>query len=295
MRPPVDTIPAPPFPAGLPWINVAMLRMDQQLGRPVLVEFWDFCRPNSIRTLPYVKAWHRSYATDGLRVIGVHTSGFPSSQDPEAVTAAVERLGVRYPVPLDNEYATWNAYGNQYWPAEYLIDRNGHVRHTHFGEGEYGQTESLIRQLLAVKKAPMARKLADPTPKGLVTPESYLGYSRLERYAGSPIARDKSHAYSFPAALGQNELAYGGRWIVTPEKIVAGRDSRLRLHFHASKVYLVLGGHGSLDVLVDGKRERTVNVTAYRLYTLVNGTSTRDATLELRFSPGVEAYAFTFG
>jgi len=286
---------APEFRGNSQWFNSPPLTMKGLRGKVVLVDFWTYSCINCLRTLPHLEAWDAAYRSKGLVIVGVHTPEFAFEHSASNVRAAIERLGVRYPVPLDNEYATWNAYGNQYWPAEYLIDRNGHVRHTHFGEGEYGLTESLIRQLLAVKKAPMARKLADPTPKGLVTPESYLGYSRLERYAGSPIARDKSHAYSFPAALGQNELAYGGRWIVTPEKIVAGRDSRLRLHFHASKVYLVLGGHGSLDVLVDGKRERTVNVTTYRLYTLVNGPSTRDATLELRFSPGVEAYAFTFG
>jgi AhpC/TSA family len=154
MRPPVDTIPAPPFPARLPWINVAMLRMDQQLGRPVLVEFWDFCRPNSIRTLPYVKAWHRSYATDGLRVIGVHTSGFPSSQDPEAVTAAVERLGVSYPVVVDVEREIWEDYGNLGWPARYLFNADGMLFDYHYGEGGYVETELAIQELLDVGREP---------------------------------------------------------------------------------------------------------------------------------------------
>jgi thiol-disulfide isomerase/thioredoxin len=150
MRPPVDTIPAPPFPARLPWINVAMLRMDQQLGRPVLVEFWDFCRPNSIRTLPYVKAWHEAYEADGLRVIGVHASGFPPSQDPEAVSAAVRRLGVPYPVVLDLELEIWADYGNLGWPARYLFNSDGLLSEYHYGEGGYAETELAIQQLLGV-------------------------------------------------------------------------------------------------------------------------------------------------
>jgi thiol-disulfide isomerase/thioredoxin len=152
MRPPVDTISAPPFPARLPWVNVAMLRMDQQLGRPVLVEFWDFCRPNSIRTLPYLKAWHAHYEADGLRVIGIHTSGFPPSQDPDAVSAAVERLGVPYPVAVDVESEIWQDYGNLGWPARYLFNRDGILFDYHYGEGAYADTELAIQELLGVQR-----------------------------------------------------------------------------------------------------------------------------------------------
>jgi thiol-disulfide isomerase/thioredoxin len=152
MRPPVDTISAPPFPARLPWVNVAMLRMDQQLGRPVLLEFWDFCRPNSIRTLPYMKAWHEAYEADGLRVIGVHASGFPPSQDPDAVSAAVERLGVPYPVAVDVEHEIWQDYGNLGWPARYLFNRDGILFDYHYGEGAYADTELAIQELLGVKR-----------------------------------------------------------------------------------------------------------------------------------------------
>jgi thiol-disulfide isomerase/thioredoxin len=152
MRPPVDTISAPPFPARLPWVNVAMLRMDQQLGRPVLLEFWDFCRPNSIRTLPYMKAWHEAYEADGLRVIGVHASGFPPSQDPDAVSAAVKRLGVPYPVAVDVEHEIWQDYGNLGWPARYLFNRDGILFDYHYGEGAYADTELAIQELLGVKR-----------------------------------------------------------------------------------------------------------------------------------------------
>jgi len=120
VRAPPHAIPAPPFPRELPWINVAPLRMDKQRGRPVLVEFWDFCRVNSLRTLPYLKAWHERYAADGLRVIGVHTGGLPPARDTDAVRAAVARLGIEYPVVVDERLEIWDFYGNEGWPARYL-------------------------------------------------------------------------------------------------------------------------------------------------------------------------------
>jgi hypothetical protein len=152
VRAPVDHIAAPPFPAKLPWVNVAMLRMDQQLGRPVLLEVWDFCRPNSIRTLPYLKAWHERYSGLGLRVIGVHASGFEPSKDPDAVHAAVARLEIRYPVVIDVEYEIWREYGNLGWPARYLFDQHGMLAEYHYGEGGYSETEHAIQELLSVRR-----------------------------------------------------------------------------------------------------------------------------------------------
>jgi thiol-disulfide isomerase/thioredoxin len=152
VRAPVDHIAAPPFPPKLPWVNVAMLRMDQQLGRPVLLEFWDFCRPNSIRTLPYMTEWHARYAEAGLRVIGIHTSGFAPSKDPDAVRSAVERLEIRYPVVVDVEYEIWKLYGNLGWPARYVFNRQGMLADYHYGEGGYGDTEHLIQELLSTPR-----------------------------------------------------------------------------------------------------------------------------------------------
>jgi thiol-disulfide isomerase/thioredoxin len=150
VRAPVDHIAAPPFPPKLPWINVAPLRMDQQLGRPVLIEFWDFCRPNSIRTLPYMQAWHRRYESAGLRVIGVHAAGFQPSADPDAVRAAVARLGVLYPVVVDVELEIWGEYGNLGWPARYLFDARSRLFQYHYGEGGYEETERAIQELLSI-------------------------------------------------------------------------------------------------------------------------------------------------
>ena len=166
MRAPPATIPAPPFPTGLTWLNVAPLRMDKQKGRPVLVEFWDFCRVNSLRTLPYLKAWHERYAADGLRVIGVHTGAFPPSRDEAQVEAAVRRLGIEYPVVIDMELEIWDFYGNEGWPGRYLWDAKGALFSMHYGEGAYAETEREIQGLLGVEREPVA---AGP-PRGRAGP-----------------------------------------------------------------------------------------------------------------------------
>ena len=175
MRPPVDTIAAPPFPQGLAWVNVAMLRMDQQIGRPVLIEFWDFCRVNSLRTLPYLAEWHRRYAPEGLRVIGVHTPGYEPSRDPEAARAAVERLGIEYPVVLDPEGELWSLYENRGWPARYLFEPERHVLvDVHFGEGAYAEAERAIQELLGVERDVMEPVRPEDDPDALIavpTPE----------------------------------------------------------------------------------------------------------------------------
>jgi thiol-disulfide isomerase/thioredoxin len=174
VRPPVDHIAAPPFPARLPWFNTAALRMDQQIGRPVLIEFWDFCRPNSIRTLPYLKAWHQRYADSGLRVIGVHASGFEPSAAPDAVGEAVARLGVQYPVVVDTELEIWQFYGNLGWPARYLFNHDGMLAEFHYGEGGYADTELAIQELLVLDDAPdvLAPIRREDQPGAILTPQS---------------------------------------------------------------------------------------------------------------------------
>jgi hypothetical protein len=155
MRAPEHAIPAPPFPRDLTWVNVAPLRMDRQRGLPVLVEFWDFCRVNSLRTLPYVKAWHERYAGDGLRVIGVHTGGFLPARDTANAVAAVARLGIEYPVVVDERLEIWDFYGNEGWPARYLWDAQGALYSMHYGEGAYRETEREIQALLGVAREPL--------------------------------------------------------------------------------------------------------------------------------------------
>jgi thiol-disulfide isomerase/thioredoxin len=174
VRAPVDHIIAPAFPAKLPWVNVAPLRMDQQRGRPVLIEFWDFCRPNSIRTLPYLKAWHERYEEAGLRVIGVHASGFEPSADPAAVEAAVARLGIDYPVVIDTEHQIWQEYENLGWPARYLFTAEGRLFEYHYGEGAYDETERAIQELLGIERELVAPQHPEDAPGAIVVPPSEI-------------------------------------------------------------------------------------------------------------------------
>jgi cytochrome c biogenesis protein CcdA/thiol-disulfide isomerase/thioredoxin len=286
--------PAPQLTGGQDWFNSQPLTMQKLRGKVVLVDFWTYSCINCLRTLPHLEAWDARYRKDGLVIVGVHTPEFAFEHVPSNVSAAIRRLGVRYPVVQDNDYKIWNAYANEYWPAEYLIDRTGHVRHAHFGEGEYGKTEQLIRSLLGDAHGALTR-VADTTPNELMTPESYVGYERAQRFANVESTSNAPRPYALPQTLPLHELALGGVWTILAERGIADRGARLRLHFNASKVYLVLGGHGRVRVLVNGRPERTVRVTADKLYTLVDRPRELDAVLELRFTPGVSAYAFTFG
>lgn len=286
---------APPLHADGAWINSKPLTLRQLRGKVVLIDFWTYSCINCLRTLPHLEAWDTTYRSKGLVIIGVHTPEFAFEHVTSNVRSAVRRLGVRYPVVQDNRYKTWDNYANQYWPAEYLIDRTGHIRHTHFGEGEYPQTEALIRRLLAVS-GKSAKQLPDTTPTEAMTPETYLGYTRIGNYTGTPIVPDKPARYTFASSLFSNAFSYDGTWRVAGEDITAIRNARLRLDFQAKSVYIVLGGRGTVQALIDGKQTKTLRVDAERLYTVrSSNTLALHALLELRFSPGVQAYAFTFG
>lgn len=209
MRAPTRAIPAPPFPRELEWVNVAPLRMDKQRGRPVLVEFWDFCRVNSLRTLPYLQAWHERYAADGLRVIGVHSGGFVPARDPDAVRAAVARLGISYPVVIDARLEIWDFYGNEGWPARYLWDRELALFSLHYGEGAYAETEREIQELLGVQ-----RDLVEP-----VRPEDAPGLLLPAQTEDQPGAYSGPYeAGSVWAVLeGRGEVRANGRAIAVVE------------------------------------------------------------------------------
>ncbi len=168
MRAPVNTIAAPPFLTHLRWVNVKSLRMERQYGHPVLVEFWDFCRPNSMRTLPYFKAWHERYSGDGLCVIGIHSPGFEPARDRAAAQDAVARLGISYPVLLDPDLEMWQEYENRGWPARYLFDAQGRLFDYHYGEGAYVETELAIQELLAVQREPLAPLRPEDAPDAVL-------------------------------------------------------------------------------------------------------------------------------
>ena len=278
------------------WVNSEPLTLASLRGKVVVIDFWTYSCINCLRTLPYLKAWDETYRGDGLVIVGVHSPEFAFERVPANVRREVRSLGLRYPVALDNGFETWRAFGNQYWPAKFFLDRRGHVRFAHFGEGEYERSERIIQRLLGEPAGrPLAVAGAAEPSYGTITPETYLGYLRLDRYAGSPLRQDKDAAYAFkPSGLPADHLAYAGRWRIESERAVAVRDARLRLRFRARDVHLVMTGRGRVHVLLDGRRIRTVRVDGDRLYTLLRGEE-REGLLELGFTPRVAAYAFTFG
>jgi len=280
------------------WLNTPggrPLTMSALRGKVVLVDFWTYSCINCLRTLPYLEAWDARYRKDGLVIVGVHSPEFAFEHVVGNVESAVRRLHVKYPVAIDNRFDTWDAFGNQYWPEEYLIDRRGHLREVHAGEGDYATTEQSIRSLLAEKGLPRATGLADHTPTELQTPETYLGIARLERYVGSPLRHGRWARYSFARVVPRDDVSYAGRWKLGDQRIVAGAGARIRLHFHAQHVYIVLAGRGKVTVAVDGVVRRPIAVDGARLYTVFDAAKTTDALLELGFTPRLDAYSFTFG
>jgi cytochrome c biogenesis protein CcdA/thiol-disulfide isomerase/thioredoxin len=280
---------APDFTGTQRWFNSKPLSLAALRGRVVLIDFWTYTCINCIRTLPYLKAWDARYRKAGLTIVGVHSPEFSFEKDAGNVQNAVHSYGIRYPVVQDNNLATWQAWGNQYWPAEYLIDAQGRVRHVHFGEGEYTQSEDAIRSLLAERDGRLGAmaKPHDPyTISAQATPETYLGSARAQRWApkGTPAA-----------SLPLSHFALGGDWRVTPEDATAVRGATLAAHVLARHVYLVLGGRGNVEVEVDGRHAKTVRVTRQRLYTLADFPRAGEHVLRLTFAPGISGFAFTFG
>jgi cytochrome c biogenesis protein CcdA/thiol-disulfide isomerase/thioredoxin len=287
---------APDFTGISEWINSKPLALRRLRGKVVLVDFWTYSCINCLRTLPHLEAWDKRYRKAGLVIVGVHTPEFAFEHVPSNVREASRKLGVRYPVAIDNGYHTWSAYQNDAWPAEYLIDKRGHVREIKKGEGQYDETERSIRTLLGEPAGAQLASVKDRTPQHLTTPESYLGWERLDRYVGSPLSANVPVRYRFPREIPLNDLAYSGVWTVERQRIVAGPDARLRLHFLAQNVYLVLSGRGRLQVIVGGRPVKTIRVNGLsRLYTLLHYRGLAEGALELRFTPGIAAYAFTFG
>jgi cytochrome c biogenesis protein CcdA/thiol-disulfide isomerase/thioredoxin len=289
---------APEFSGIVEWQNGPARTMAGLRGKVVLIDFWTYSCVNCIRTLPYVKAWHEAYAADGLVIVGVHSPEFAFERVPANVRRASRELGVEYPVALDNGFQTWGAWRNQYWPAKYLVDRRGHIRYAHFGEGEYEETERAIRALLGERGEEMVAagvRAETATRDQWITPETYLGWGRIGAFVGDSIVQDEPKRYRLSRYLPVNHLTYGGEWTVEKERIVAGSDARLRLHFEARDIHLVLSGRGTVEALVDGKPAGTTRVTEPRLYTLLRLPKRAAGVLELRFSRGVSGYAFTFG
>jgi cytochrome c biogenesis protein CcdA/thiol-disulfide isomerase/thioredoxin len=315
----------PELSGAVKWLNSPPLTAEQLKGKVVLVDFWTYSCINCLRSLPYVNAWANKYHDQGLVVIGVHAPEFAFERDANNVQKAVHDLGINYPVALDNDFAIWKGFNNQYWPAHYFVDAKGQIRYHHFGEGAYAESEQVIQQLLkeagqknvssdvVVADAQGVQKSADDAEMN--SPETYLGYDRAENFAspGDQVT-DKAHAYAAPVKPSLNQWGLAGTWTAKPENVVLGSTpGSIVYRFHARDLHLVLGpgvdgkpvrfrvlvdgaapgaNHGT-DIAPDGNG----TVTEQRLYQLVRQTGpVTDHTFAIEFlDPGVQAYAFTFG
>jgi thiol-disulfide isomerase/thioredoxin len=289
--------------------------MDALRGRVVLVDFWTYTCINCLATLPYLRAWDERYRGAGLTIVGVHTPEFAFEKSAANVADAISANRLRYPVVQDNEFGTWNAFGNQYWPAKYLIDARGRVRYTHFGEGDYEETEAAIRSLLAEAGQRRLGAAARThgrllTPGRESTPETYLGAARAQGF--SPVGpRPGTHDYAIaaPKSLPPSVFSLGGRWAIDGESARAVRRATLRARFVAKGVFLVLSSQDGrprrVSVSLDGRpvsaarsgsdvRDGEVTVRRQRLYDLVRLRDTQEHVLTLRMDPDVSGYAFTF-
>jgi cytochrome c biogenesis protein CcdA/thiol-disulfide isomerase/thioredoxin len=305
-----------------PWFNSPSLTNAELKGKVVLIDFWTYSCINCLRTLPYLKAWDAKYRKDGLVIVGVHAPEFAFEREPDNVAKAIQDLGIRYPVALDNKYVLWNALHNQYWPAHYVVDAQGRIRYVHYGEGEYAMSERVIRQLLAEAGHAPAGGMSEENATGaeataafseIGSPETYIGYYRAERFV-SPggLVHDKPKAYaSTPLAL--NDWALSGAWVDNRQSARSlAPGAAISFRFHARDLHLVLGsatgkpvrfrvtvdGNApAADAGVDAKADGSGVVTDQRLYQLIRQKGpVRDRNFTITFlDTGVEAFSFTFG
>jgi len=306
------------------WINSAPLSAAALRGKVVLVDFWTYSCINCIRALPYVRAWADKYHDHGLVILGVHAPEFAFEKDLGNVQRAVKDLGVNYPVALDNDYAIWQGFNNRYWPAHYFIDTQGRIRHHHFGEGGYAQSEDVIRQLLTeAGQKNLPGGYVQPDAKGAeaadsqtanLSPETYVGYARAQNFVGGALIRNDRERYQVPATLRANQWAFGGDWTVGSEDAqLDAAGGRIVYRFRGRDLHLVLGPGAEgkpvrFRVRIDGKppgadhgmdtdADGNGTVSTQRLYQLVRqaqGSGERQFEIEF-LDPNVRAYAFTFG
>jgi thiol-disulfide isomerase/thioredoxin len=315
----------PPLDGASLWLNSTPLTPEALRGKVVLVDFWTYSCINCLRSLPYVKAWYDKYKDHGLVVIGVHAPEFAFEKDADNVRHAVSDLGIHYPVALDNNYAIWQGFNNQYWPAHYFIDAQGRIRGYHFGEGDYDKSEQTIRSLLTeagfTDLPPAASNMAGKGVEAAAdeadvqSPETYVGYARAANFASTPgFAQDRSQSYALPDKLTLNQWGLAGNWTVGEElATLDAPDGKISFRFHARDLHLVLGTVKGgkpvrFRVLIDGAAPGADHgvdtdaagngtVTGQRLYQLVRQSkSVGEHTFTIEFlDGGVQAFSFTFG
>jgi cytochrome c biogenesis protein CcdA/thiol-disulfide isomerase/thioredoxin len=296
------------------WINSAPLQLSDLKGKVVLIDFWTYSCINCIRTLPYLKDWYNKYHNNGLVIIGVHAPEFDFEKDINNVKNAVANDGIKYPVALDNQFVTWRNFSNSYWPAHYLIDKNGYVVYQHFGEGDYDVTENNIRYLLGVGEPKNNSVNSTHVVQflGSETPETYLGYSRADNFSSTEsVSKDQSAHYTFPADLPENAWALQGLWTINSDKIVSAEsNAAIKIHFNARKVFMVMGNSSSkpinVKVLLNGEAviaekgkdvaNSSIHVDKHTLYEVLVLKFSGSGILQVIASePGLEVYTFTFG
>ncbi|MBV7363951.1 redoxin domain-containing protein [Actinomycetaceae bacterium TAE3-ERU4] len=289
------------------WINSNPLQLKELRGKVVLIDFWTYSCINCQRTQPYLNTWYEKYHDKGFEIIGVHAPEFAFEKVAANVKKAVKNAGITYPVALDNDFDTWRSYSNRYWPAKYLIDKQGNVRYVHFGEGEYDKTEDAIQQLLSVQAPISQPKQKVETPSEGQSPETYLGTERANGFVGTPDLSDGVKTYKSVPSLPLDSWTLSGNWEVNGEKITArSNGAKLTYRFSAKDVYLVMGSDSPAEVKVSvegipqpgGKdvHNGIVKVDSYRLYRLVSLPKlAKGLTVTIEFAKGVSANAFTFG
>jgi cytochrome c biogenesis protein CcdA/thiol-disulfide isomerase/thioredoxin len=315
----------PPLSGAVGWLNSPPLTPAQLRGKVVLIDFWTYSCINCLRTLPYLRSWYERYKDRGLVIIGVHAPEFAFEKDQDNVRRAVQQLGIRYPVAIDNDYAIWRAFNNQYWPAHYFVDAAGRIRAHHFGEGSYAESEQTIRQLLdeasaqplpALAQVPGAAGIEVAPDEGNVrSPETYVGYARAENFISSvPLKSDRPMTFPQPAALQLNQWSLAGSWTVGDEAAKAtAPGSKIVFRFHARDLHLVLapapdGRPVRFRVTLDGQPPQGNHgadtdaqgagvVREQRLYQLIRQTAPiEDRTFSIEFlDADARAYSFTFG
>jgi len=305
--------PAPELVGTGEWFNSKALSLQSLHGKVVLIDFWTYSCINCIRTLPYIQRWNEKYENKGLVIIGVHTPEFEFEKDAGNLQKAINDFGLTYPIVQDNDYKTWRAYKNSYWPAKYFIDAQGRIRDTHFGEGSYDKSEKFIQKLLTEAGASISEaEVKNPEYKVYSqTPELYLGYGRISNLISvEKLKKDDFVAYSAPQKIGNDQFAYSGNWKVEEEKAWPQKGAELTLNFGAKDVFLVMnnlnGKTGKAEVYLDGEKisnlsgedvkDGMITIDQDRLYHLINLKEPGRHLLRLKFKDdNTEVYAFTFG
>ncbi|MBT4124004.1 MAG: cytochrome c biogenesis protein DipZ [Candidatus Pacebacteria bacterium] len=303
-------VPAPEIILGGQWFNSEPLSISDLRGKVVLIDFWTYSCINCQRTFPYLKNWWEKYQDDNLVIIGVHSPEFEFEKNSENVQQALNDFGITYPVMQDNNFSTWKTYKNRYWPAKYLIDKDGNIRYTHFGEGDYDETEKKIQELLEETGSEVSSKDISNVDYKIKsrTPETYLGYERVAGFASlERVSRNKKNIYTLPSKLGSNLFAYEGEWTFLSEYSSPEEGSKLHLNFESKEVFLVArpkGGESRFKVYLDGELKSLgedvidgfVTVDSDKLYKIINLPASGRHELQLEFlDSNIEVYAFTFG